>query len=192
MKHMIYQHTTMRKGHFLLSILTCLPLWGVSQSYGTLDANQIKAGFHPEGDMFWDLIGSSLFEVPQGSGNHLSSLDVLQDKIDSVRADEVSPLGSGCLDLGALSATGLGQSSPHLGWRIAPNPVHSSLQLIPPAQGHGPAFVTLHDARGRLLREETLRADQPTTWPVVQLPPGLYLLRVHTSTGAQTLRWRKQ
>ena len=33
-----------------------------------LDTNNVKAAFNSAGSMFWDLIGSKLFEVPKGSG----------------------------------------------------------------------------------------------------------------------------
>lgn len=38
--------------------------------FDSLDINNINAGFHATGNLFWDLTGSAKFEVPKGSGKN--------------------------------------------------------------------------------------------------------------------------
>lgn len=57
----------MQPKNLLIALALLLSVSGFSQS-ATLDINNVSALFHPRGDMGWDLIGISRYEVPKGSG----------------------------------------------------------------------------------------------------------------------------
>lgn len=75
--------------------------------------------------------------------------------------------------------------------RLSPNPAprDGAITLYADEALHGPAWITLYSADGRLLHTTTERLDERQTLRLHDgLPPGAYLLRVQTADVIHTLR----
>jgi len=127
------------------------------------------------------------------TGNHLTSIEVMKRKIDSVQANYASGDGEGCLLSGAQTGTTSLRQIPSqtAAWRIAPNPAQAEMRLLPPTSARGPVQAELMDPQGRVLAQQQGDAQQPWHWDVAAYPQGLYLLRIRSQAGVQVLRWRK-
>ncbi len=68
--------------------------------------------------------------------------------------------------------------------KLAPNPVQSHLRITLSSDREGSAFIDLHDAHGRLLRQETGNLQQDARdWDMSSYPAGMYMLSFRTRSG---------